>query len=59
MNKLQKTKMNMFIAVSLFFVKNALTFATYIELVNQISGFSTSLNDLNVIFRNKVNTSGE
>ncbi len=48
MNKLQKTKMNMFIAVSLFFVKNALTFATYIELVNQISGFSTSLNDLNV-----------
>ena len=47
MNKVQKGKMNMFIAISLFFVKNALTFATYIELVNQIAGFSSSLNDLN------------
>jgi len=47
MNKVQKTKMNMFIAIRLFFVKNVLTFATYIELVKQITGFSSSLNNLN------------
>lgn len=46
MTKLQTAKVNMFIAMVLFFDKYALTVASFLELVAEITGFRNTYDDL-------------
>ena len=59
MTKVQTAKLNMFIAMGLFFVKYEAMFTTFLQLVNEITGFTDTYNDLQLeIAKQKLKISG-
>ncbi len=59
MDKTQKAKANMFIVMGLFFLKYATSLASFIQLVSEITGFTSAVNTLDAdINKQGTNISG-